>query len=265
MLYLLIHTCSVGLVLSYAYNDYNNPNVINSGSPPKREGSCGCMQGVAGPPGVPGVPGMHGHRGEDGRKGEKGDFGSPGNDGFRGDRGPMGPNGEQGGRGKKGYSGPPGAKAERGPQGEPGMPGPIGPPGGGDGTSRSKRVAFSVVRSTKLGPVMQDTPVTFDRIVTNVGGGFDEYSSHFICRWNGTYVFMTHLLSQNQQDVYAWIMENSKHRVPLHGDGRAGYGTASQSIILHLVYDDHVWLQLSKDSALLNDYSTFSGYMLFDE
>ena len=117
----------------------------------------------------------------------------------------------------------------------------------------------------KLGPVMQDTPVIFDRIITNIGEGFDEYSSHFVCRTNGTYVFMTHILGQNNKDVYAWIMMNNKHKVPLHGDSRAGYGTGSQSIILHLKYDDHVWIQLSKDSGLLNDYSTFSGYLLFED
>jgi C1q domain len=53
--------------------------------------------------------------------------------------------------------------------------------------------------------------------------------------------------------------------VPIHGDGRAGYGTGSQTIILSLKTDDHVWIQLSKDSALLNDYTTFSGYLLFED
>lgn len=58
---------------------------------------------------------------------------------------------------------------------------------------------------------------------------------------------------------------NDKHKGPLHGDGRAGYGTGSQTLILTLKTDDHVWIQLSKDSALLNDYSTFSGFLQFDD
>lgn len=150
-----------------------------------------------------------------------------------------------------------------GPRGLPGPPGTKGTKG--DSAKPGRKIAFSVIRSTKLGPVLQDTPVTFDRIVTNVGEAFDEYSSHFVCRVNGTYVFMTHILGQNNKDVYAWIMLNNKHKVPLHGDGRAGYGTGSQSIILNLRSEDHVWIQLSKDSGLLNDYSTFSGYLLFEE
>ena len=48
------------------------------------------------------------------------------------------------------------------------------------------------------------------------------------------------------RDVYAWIMKNHEHQVPLHGDGRAGYGSASQSLVLSLSKGDRVWLQLRK-------------------
>jgi hypothetical protein len=181
-------------------------------------------------------------------------------------RGPVGPAGERGKKGRpgnageKGIHGDQGIKGERGYRGYPGLGGPKG-----EACKEPKHVAFSVARSTKLGPVLQDTPITFDNIFTNVGESFDEYSSHFVCKVNGTYMFMAHILSQNNKDVYAWIMLNNKHKVPLHADGRAGYGTASQSVILKLRNDDHVWIQVSKDSGLLNDYSTFSGYLLFEE
>ncbi len=180
--------------------------------------------------------------------------------------GPMGPHGSRGKKGTPGDSGYKGDKGQPGEFGENGLPGIPGAKGAkGESVKPVRHVAFSVARSTKLGPVLQDTPITFDRIVTNVGGGYDEYSSHFVCRINGTYIYMTHILGQNNKDVYAWIMLNNKHKVPLHGDGRAGYGTGSQSLIINLKYDDHVWIQLSKDSALLNDYSTFSGYLLFED
>jgi len=180
--------------------------------------------------------------------------------------GPQGPNGNRGKKGHTGEIGKKGEKGDMGDRGDRGFPGPHGPKGlKGEPSVPPRNIAFSVIRSIKLGPVLQDTPVTFDRIVTNIGNGFDEYSSHFICQLNGTYVFMTHILGQHNKDSRAWIMLNNKHKVPLHGDGRAGYGTGSQSIILRLKYEDHVWLQLSKDSGLLNDYSTFSGYLLFPD
>ena len=80
----------------------------------------------------------------------------------------------------------------------------------------------------------------------------------------GVYVFTTHVLGQKSKDAYAWVMMNEKHKAPLHGDGKAGHGTGSQTVILDLNSGDRVWVQLSKNSALLNDYSTFSGFLLYE-
>jgi len=74
-------------------------------------------------------------------------------------------------------------------------------------------VAFSVARSQKLGPVLDDTLVGFDVVITNIGEGFDVTASRFVCRTNGTYAFTAHLLGQDNTDVYAWIMMNDKHKV----------------------------------------------------
>lgn len=125
------------------------------------------------------------------------------------------------------------------------------------------KIAFSAGRRFRLGPVSQDTIITFDNVFVNIGGSFDVYTSHFVCKVNATYIFTTHILSQEDHDAYAWIMVNSRHTMPLHGD--PGYGTGSNTVILHLLKDDHVWVQLSKNSTLMNDYSTFSGHILFED
>ncbi|XP_046362394.1 complement C1q tumor necrosis factor-related protein 2-like [Haliotis rufescens] len=228
-----------------------------------------CCRGLPGPQGIPGLPGMHGTRGEEGHKGSKGEVGSKGIRGYQGVTGPSGPEGPKGLRGRKGQKGMEGITGLEGPKGEqgargyPGLKGDIGDRG--QKGSRPPKVAFSVSRSKKLGPVLQNTPVTFDKIHTNLGESFDLYSSQFVCKVNGTYLFTTHVLGQDQHDAYVWIMLNNEHKMALHGDRRAGYGTGSNTIILHLVTDDHVWLQLSEKSALMNDYSSFSGYLLFED
>jgi hypothetical protein len=186
--------------------------------------------------------------------------GSPGSPGIEG---PMGKRGRKGTSGESGRAGNTGSKGTKGERGYPGMNGEKGIKG--DLSGSSHKIAFSVARSQRLGPVLQDTPVSFDVVFTNLNEAFDTFASHFVCKLNGTYVFMTHILGQNNKDVYAWIMLNDKHKVPLHGDGRAGYGTGSQTIILRLKNEDHVWIQLSKDSGLLNDYTTFSGYILYED
>ena len=186
-----------------------------------------------------------------------------------GSPGPLGPHGPPGDKGKRGGDGEPGSlgkPGDKGDKGERGFSGFAGLKGSkGDPAPPGRRIAFSVARSQKLGPVLQDTPVTFDVVFANVGDGFETYSSHFIARHNGTYLFTAHVLGQNGKDVYAWIMMNDRHKVPLHGDGRAGYGGGGQTVILQLTRDDHVWMQLSKDSALLNDYTTFAGHILFED
>lgn len=179
--------------------------------------------------------------------------------GEKGQDGIHGPPGEKGKRGSRGHKGTAGVEGSKGRPGVPGLKGEKG-----TSVDPSKQVAFSAVRSNKLGPVLQDTPVTFDRVLTNIGNSF-ELSSHFVCKINGTYFFSIHVLGQQKKDAFAWIMKNDKHLVPLHGDGRAGHGTGSNTVILHLSVNDHVWIQLSKDSALMNDYTTFSGFIIFQD
>jgi len=120
-------------------------------------------------------------------------------------------------RGRRGSRGQPGIKGDAGDLGPPGLKGQKGEPSLSSTTtprrSPAARVAFSVARSQKLGPVLEDTLVRFDVVYTNVGDGFDLSASRFVCRTNGTYTFTAHLLGQNNKDVYAWIMMNDKHKV----------------------------------------------------
>lgn len=185
-----------------------------------------------------------------------------------GEGGPLGPNGDKGSRGRKGQKGDPGgdgSNGEKGAMGPRGYPGYKGDRGDKGQTAKpTRRIAFSASRTTKLGRVMQDTIVTFNNVFVNIGESFDTYTSHFVCQVNGTYLFTAHIMGQNKIDAFAWVMVNNQHQLPLHGDGRAGFGSSSNTIILNLNVEDHVWIQLSKDSALLNDYSTFSGFLIFE-
>jgi len=131
------------------------------------------------------------------------------------DAGAVGPPGERGRRGGRGDAGVKGDAGDVGPPGLKGRKGEPGAAGRRPPTSSAARVAFSVARSQKLGPVLEDTPVGFDVVFANVGGGFDAASSRFVCRANGTYVFTVHLLGQNNMDVYAWIMMNDKHKAQI--------------------------------------------------
>lgn len=99
----------------------------------------------------------------------------------------------------------------------------------------------------------------------NQGNSFDEHSSQFVCKVNGTYIFNAHILSQENQNAFVMIMLNEQPRIPMHGDHRSGFGVASNTAIFQLVQGDKVYLRLKKDSAISNDSSTFSGYLIYAE
>jgi len=75
--------------------------------------------------------------------------------------GPVGPAGEkgrrggEGKRGEPGVTGEPGDKGQKGDRGFSGFAGLKGQKGEPGGQAASSRVAFSVARSQKLGPVLQ--------------------------------------------------------------------------------------------------------------
>ncbi|KAH9525286.1 Caprin-2 [Bulinus truncatus] len=256
-----VNVCALMVTLPLAiqaanyYNSHKSDDQCNN--------CCRGLPGPAGTPGMHGHPGLRGQDGQPGPKGDKGDMGNKGFTGMKGDEGPIGPKGSRGRKGVKGDIGLPGVKGECGP------PGPRGPPGepgvkGAKG-DQPARIAFTVTRSEPLGPVLQKTPITFDKIHLNLGDSFDVYSSHFICKVNGTYVFTVHMLSMENQTAYGWVMLNNDHQMAFHGDAQARHGTGSNTIMLRLSREDHVWVQLNENSAILNHFSSFSGHILFED
>ncbi|CAG5130783.1 unnamed protein product, partial [Candidula unifasciata] len=230
-----------------------------------------CCRGLRGQEGSSGLPSPNGEREHFGHttvKGEKGDKGEMGLRGLPGEKGDIGPAGPKGSRGKKGTKGECGLPGPAGDKGDMGLKGPIGKQSQGARGPKGdqpSRIAFTVTRSEPLGPVPQKTPVTFDKIHLNLGDSFDVYSSHFICKVNGTYLFTVHMLSMENHTAYGWIMLNNDHQMAFHGDAQARHGTGSNTIILRLSRDDHVWVQLNENSAVLNHFSSFSGHILFED
>ena len=135
----------------------------------------------------------------------------------------------------------------------------------GDKPTRTPKIAFFVTRKSVFGPVAQDTSIPFDKVFLNTGNAFDEMTSHFVCNVNGTYLFNIHILSVEGQNGFVMLMLNNMPQLSLHADKRSGIGVASNSAIFHLKEGDHVWLELEKDSAISNDSSTFSGYLIYDD
>ncbi|KAI8500952.1 positive regulation of adiponectin secretion [Branchiostoma belcheri] len=198
---------------------------------------------VVAAPGAKGEPGTGGPQGPKGEQGEKAPRGAPGK------LGPAGPRGEKGDKG------------EQGPAGERGSPGtsPPAPP----------VVAFSVARTSILEP-SQDTVVTYDVVLTNVGGAYNRETGKFVTEVGGVYFFTFTGMTRNvaRKDYFLRLMKNGEKMVGLYeiNGSQAHHQSSSNSAILQLQPGDEVYVLLRSGSYSLysneHRYLTFSGYLI---
>ncbi|XP_035694530.1 complement C1q-like protein 3 [Branchiostoma floridae] len=192
------------------------------------------------------APGAKGEPGTEGPQGEKGVIGAPGK------LGPVGPAGEKGDKG------------EQGPAGEKGAPGtsPPGPP----------VVAFSVVRTTKLEKPSSHTVVTYNIVLSNVGGAYNQETGKFVATVGGVYFFtftgMTlYLTLLPNANYHVHLMKNGAKMVGLfeNNGGSLHQRSSSNSAILQMQPGDEVWVELRSGYSLHSDgsrYLTFSGFLI---
>nr|XP_061811893.1 otolin-1-like [Nerophis lumbriciformis] len=227
---------------------------------------CDAPPGDPGPPGAAGPRGPPGAAGPPGSRGLKGDAGAPGLPGGAGPKGETGPQGEcdcaDGAKGDRGQTGPPGQRGEPGDKGEPGYAGFPGLPGP---CVPSVRSAFAAGLASSYPPPRM--PVAFAEVLYNVQGSYDPATGIYAAPANGTYVFSYHL-SVRGRVLKVGFFRNFRSVVKTtHPDAS---GTATHSLVLHLVRGDRVWL-LVKDELSNGMYaggeeaSTFSGFLLYPD
>ncbi|XP_078666664.1 complement C1q tumor necrosis factor-related protein 6-like [Branchiostoma floridae x Branchiostoma belcheri] len=198
--------------------------------------------------------------------GAKGEQGAAGPQGLKGDLGDAGP------RGAPGKLGPAGPKGERGHRGEPGPVGERGP--SGVSPPAPPVVAFSVARTTGVRKTSSDTLVTYDTVITNVGGGFNKETGKFVAGIGGIYFFTFTGKTEwaTKVSYKAHLMKNGEIVVSLHennGDLRQT-NSGSNSAVLQLSPGDQVWVRLGGDGRSFpgtishpgSRFLTFSGFLI---
>ncbi|XP_078612033.1 complement C1q and tumor necrosis factor-related protein 9-like [Branchiostoma floridae x Branchiostoma japonicum] len=199
---------------------------------------------VVAAPGPVGPKGDIGPRGHGGTPGEKGVRGAPGK------LGPVGPAGEKGDKG------------EKGPAGEKGAPGTTPP--------APAVVAFSVVRTTSLANPLVNTVLTYDVILSNVGGAYNQETGKFVATVGGVYFFTFTGMTPNlpNTNYFIRLMKNGAKMVGLHefNGGSRQHQSGSNSAIFQLQPGDEVWVELDSYRRSLfsdgNRFLTFSGFLI---
>lgn len=234
--------------------------------------------GLPGPAGPRGLPGIMGPQGPIGSKGDVGDLGPPGLPGVVGDKGDQGLIGEcnctdgvdgapgqKGQKGENGEQGPIGITGEGGPQGKKGdvgVEGIMGPPGP---CMPSIQSAFAAGLTSSYPP--PNAPVVFSHIHYNIQESYDSGFGTYTAPVNGTYIFSYHF-TIHERVLKAGLFHNFLPVIKTT-DPKV-LGTTSQSVVLHLVRGDKVWIQV-KDSVTNGMYagsessSTFSGFLLYPD
>ncbi|XP_070578719.1 complement C1q tumor necrosis factor-related protein 5-like [Ptychodera flava] len=219
-----------------------------------------CTNSIHGIPGVPGIPGSNGPVGPVGPPGLKGQDGQIGRRGSKGDTGPPGHNGEKGSPGPKGHSGHPGPPGQQGQKGSKGQPGEV--------LQHPSRMAFSAAKTSSMGQVSSETTVIYNRVISNVGNGYNTSTGKFTCTVSGVYFFMISASSYTSSNLYLCLMKNSQILAcVMERRSSSGLrGSACNSVIIELQDGDEVWVRLGSGHALFSDgnkYTTFTGYLLY--
>ncbi|XP_070567535.1 complement C1q subcomponent subunit C-like [Ptychodera flava] len=217
-----------------------------------------CCHGM---PGIPGTPGTNGYNGMPGPAGPPGDKGSAGLKGEVGNPGQSGNPGKQGPPGQNGIDGGEGLPGQKGDKGDPGQIQYIGYP---------HKVAFTASLSDTIDRVSVDTPVVYDKIITNIGSHYSTSTGKFTCPVDGAYFFTVAALRTTNSALKMCLMKDdteltcgySSHSTKL-------YGTGTNSAVVDLRQGETIWVKLVADFAIYGeistgrDYTTFAGFLLF--
>lgn len=128
------------------------------------------------------------------------------------------------------------------------------------------KVAFTAI---KKGPQTGNLSalVTFDEILTNVGGNFDLSTHSFTCTVPGTYVIFYSVAVSENIDPIIGLIRNGEIVVQAHTHTqRQNFATSANAAILNLAVGDKLELRfvVHTNPTTIEEYTTFSG-LLYNE
>ncbi|KAL3852115.1 hypothetical protein ACJMK2_015798 [Sinanodonta woodiana] len=133
-------------------------------------------------------------------------------------------------------------------------------------TNNTSPFAFSAALSSTISNLGQRQQVVFDKVINNVGNGYDARHGTFTAQVTGVYEFSVTVLSSGGNFIGAEIVKNGEP-VAKARTGDASYYTMGTSIVtLQLQKGDDVWVDhiSETDSNKLEgqSFTTFSGYLI---
>lgn len=131
------------------------------------------------------------------------------------------------------------------------------------------KMAFTAALGNSIGPFEQDTPLKYQRILSNIGGGYNPATGIFTAMVRGMYYFRYTMYNNNsgQPNSVVSLMMNSQRMVSTWDTvGDDSHDSASNAAVVQLEAGDSVFVNLYANRVLYDDgyyYNTFSGFLLF--
>nr|KAG5701225.1 hypothetical protein BaRGS_008601 [Batillaria attramentaria] len=129
-------------------------------------------------------------------------------------------------------------------------------------------IAFHAEFSKDPVPLGPSAPIILDRVVTNVGSGYDAGTGSFRAPTSGTYMFVVNYMGDLNTYMYVNLMvDNDVIDYSIsHGDGNT-WDHVSESVVLHLAAGQRVWLKRGAEQSVTKSmrghhWTTFSGFLI---
>uniref|UniRef100_A0A3Q3S712 C1q domain-containing protein n=1 Tax=Mastacembelus armatus TaxID=205130 RepID=A0A3Q3S712_9TELE len=132
------------------------------------------------------------------------------------------------------------------------------------------KVAFTAALGSSMGPFGQDTPVKYQRILSNIGSSYNPATGIFTAMVRGVYYFTFTMYNNNsgQPNSVVSLMLNSQRVVSTWDtEGEDIHDSATNAALLRLEAGDNVFVKLYANRVLYDDgnyYNTFSGFLVFN-
>lgn len=136
-------------------------------------------------------------------------------------------------------------------------------------SASSSKLAFTAALGASRGPFQQNTPVKYQKIISNIGSGYNPATGMFTAMVRGVYYFRFTMYNNNsgQPNSVVSLIKNSQHLVTTWDTtGNDNHDSASNAAVVQLEAGDSVFVQLYANRLIYDDsnnYNTFSGFLLF--
>ena len=139
---------------------------------------------------------------------------------------------------------------------------------GGMPKAPQRTYGFTVQRTLRPISAPPETPIEFDRVVTNHGGMWDSTSNMFISPVKGLYMFHMYVFRHDTgTSLDAFIVKDGGKLAVAHINHSYDYGDGSASLVVELESLDRVYCRLSRGTLHSHVWSGignihFSGFLI---